>query len=153
MIEIESDGRCDADGGEEGVSASVVAGGDAPPILELGEHVLDPMALFVERLVIGQRDFSAFGGRNARLAASLAEGGPEPIAVIASVGDQGGGWRQGVKDQPRALVIAHLALAEQEDEGFAVRIANGVELRVQAAFRAPDTTGKSPFLRRLAAVR
>src|SRR3546814_2048974 len=30
---------------------------------------------------------------------------------------------------------------------------NGMELRVQAAFGASDTSGNSPFLRRLAAVR
>ena len=35
---------------------------DAVPVLELGEHVLDPVALFVECLVIGRRDFPAFGG-------------------------------------------------------------------------------------------
>jgi len=86
LIEIESDGRCDTDGREEGVGATVIASGDAPPILELGEHILDFVALLIEYLVIGQRDFPAFGGRYARLAASLAEGGPEPIAVIATVG-------------------------------------------------------------------
>ncbi|MCI0598296.1 MAG: hypothetical protein L0Y60_02045 [Beijerinckiaceae bacterium] len=80
MIEIEGDGFCVANGLEEGSIASAIAGGDSPPILELGEHVLDPMALLVEFLITGQRDFSASGGRNARLAASLAEGGPEPIA-------------------------------------------------------------------------
>jgi len=100
LIEIEGDGRCNADGREEGVSASVVTGGDAPPIFELGEHVLDPVARLVERPVIRQRDFSAFGGRNTGLAAPLAEGGPEPIAVIASVGDQGRGWRQGSAAPP-----------------------------------------------------
>ena len=128
MIEIEGDGCCDADGREEGVSASIVTGGDAPPILELGEHVLDPVALLVERLVIRQRDFSAFGGRNAGFAAPLAEGGPEPIAVIAAVGDQCRRWWQGVKDQPRTLMIAHLPLAEHEDEGLAVCVTDGVKL-------------------------
>ena len=52
MIEVEGDAGCDADGGEEGVGASVVAGGDAPPVLELGEHVLDLVALMVESPVV-----------------------------------------------------------------------------------------------------
>ena len=133
--------------------ASVVAGRDAPPILEPCKHVLDFVALLIERLVIGQRDFPAFGGRYARLAASLAQGGSEPIAVIAAIGKKRfGGW-QDIKDQPRTLMIAHLPFAEQQDEGLAVAIADSVELRVQAAFRAPNAAGNSPFFKRLAAVR
>jgi hypothetical protein len=91
LIEIEGDGRCDADRREEGVGAPVVAGGDAPPVLELGEHILDFVALLIERLIIGQRDFPAFGGRDAGLAASFGESFSKPIAVIAPVSDQGGG--------------------------------------------------------------
>jgi hypothetical protein len=77
----------------------------------------------------------------------------EPIAVVAAIGKKRFGRRQGVEDQSRALVIAHLALAEQQDERLAVAVADGVEFRVQAAFRAPDTPGNIPFFRRLAAVR
>src|SRR5437764_14706450 len=94
LIEIEGDRGCDADGREEGVGAAVVAGGDAAPVLEFGEHVLDFVALLIERLVIGQRDFPALGGRNARLGASFGESFSKPIAVIAPISDQGGGWRQ-----------------------------------------------------------
>jgi hypothetical protein len=64
------------------VGATIIASGDTSAILELAEHVLDPVALLGERVVIGQRDFAAFGGRNPGLAASLAEDGPEPIAVV-----------------------------------------------------------------------
>ena len=128
MIEIEGDGGGDADGREEGVGAPVVAGGDAPPILELGKHILDFVALLIERLVIGQPDFPAFSGRNAGLTASFDQGSSEPIAVIAAIGKKCFGWRQSVKDQPRALVVAHLPLAEQQDEGLAVAVADSVEL-------------------------
>jgi hypothetical protein len=133
--------------------ASVVAGRDAPPVLEPCEHILDFVALLIERLVIGQRDFPAFGGGYARLAASFGESIPEPIAIITTVGKKRFGGRQGIKDQPRPLVIAHLPFAEQQDEGLAVAIADSVELRVQAAFRAPNAAGNSPFFKRLAAVR
>ncbi len=50
-------------------------------------------------------------------------------------------------------MVAHLAFAKQQDDRFSGFVADGVELGVQAAFRAPDTTGNIPFLRRLAAVR
>ena len=52
MIEPEDDGCGDADGGHEGVGASVVAGCDASPVLELGEQVLDLVALSIEGLVV-----------------------------------------------------------------------------------------------------
>ena len=135
------------------MGASIIACGDAPPVLELGEHVLDFVALLRERLVIGQRDFPAFGRGNARLAASFCDSLPEPIAIITTVGKEYFGWLQDLKDQPRTLVIAHLPLAEHQDKGLALTIADGVELRVQAAFCAPNATGNSPFFKRLAAVR
>ena len=68
MIEIEDECGCDADRGEEGVGASIIAGRDAPPILEPRKHDLDFVALLIERLVIGQRDFPAFGRGNAGFA-------------------------------------------------------------------------------------
>jgi hypothetical protein len=45
LIEVEWDSRCDEDGREQGVCASVVARGDAAPVLEPAEHVLDFVAL------------------------------------------------------------------------------------------------------------
>ena len=128
MIEIEGERGCNTDGREEGVGAAVIAGGDSSPILEPCEHILDFMALLIERLIVGQLDFPAFGRGNAGLAASFGKSLPEPIAVIATVGKKRFGGRQGLKDQPRALVVAHLPLAEQQDEGLAVAVADSVEL-------------------------
>jgi len=50
-------------------------------------------------------------------------------------------------------MIARLALCEQQGQGAPLPVADGVELRVQPALGAADAAGKSPFLRRLAAVR
>jgi len=50
-------------------------------------------------------------------------------------------------------VIAHLAFGQHHDERLAGAVADDMELGVQSAFRAPDTTGKNPFFKRLAAVR
>lgn len=44
LIEREGDGCCDANGREESVRTSVVACGDAPPVFEPGEEVLDLFA-------------------------------------------------------------------------------------------------------------
>ena len=35
------------------MGAAVVAGGDAPPVLEAAEHVLNAVALAVERPIVG----------------------------------------------------------------------------------------------------
>jgi hypothetical protein len=76
------------------MGASVIAGSDAPPILEPCEHILDFVALLIERLVVGQRDFPAFVEGNAGLAASFGESIPEPIAIVAPVGKKRfGGWQ------------------------------------------------------------
>jgi hypothetical protein len=48
--EDEAGGECYC--GQEGVSASVVSGVDAAPVLEAGEHVLDTMALAIKRAVV-----------------------------------------------------------------------------------------------------
>lgn len=42
------------------MGASVVTGMDAPPVLKLCEHVFDPMALLIERLLVEDRDFPVF---------------------------------------------------------------------------------------------
>src|SRR5690606_31775472 len=69
------------------------------------------------------------------------------------VTEQGFRPGQGVKHESRALVIAHLPFAEQQDQWPAFAIAHGMEFRVQTASGASDTSGNSPFLSRLAAVR
>lgn len=45
----------------------------------------------------------------------------EPIAVITMVGKERFGWWQGIEDQPRPLVVAHLPFAQQQDEGLATQ--------------------------------
>ena len=63
MIDPE-DGSCgDAEGGHEGVGASVVSSVDAPPVLEPAEHILDLVALTVEGAVVRDQDLRlAFEG-------------------------------------------------------------------------------------------
>jgi hypothetical protein len=108
------------------VGTAIVAGREASPIFEPCEHILDFVALLIECLVIGQQDFPAFAGGNAWLAASFGESIPEPIST--TVGKKRFGRWQGIKDQACAFVVAHLSLAEQQDEGLAVAVADRVEL-------------------------
>ncbi len=49
MASVEEDGRGgEIDGGEEAAAGLVVAGGDPPELLELGEEVLDQMARLID---------------------------------------------------------------------------------------------------------
>jgi hypothetical protein len=78
------------------MGASVVARSDTSPILELGEHVLDFMALLVERLVIIDGLLAVFPARNTRNDITDGQRIAEPVAVIASVSDERRGiWQTG----------------------------------------------------------
>jgi hypothetical protein len=101
-------------------------------------NIFSILALLIERLVVRQRDFPAFGRRDAGLAAFLAQGSPEPIAVIAAIGKKRFGGRQDIKDQPCALVIAHLPFAEQQDEGLALAVADSVHMARAAKAARPS---------------
>jgi hypothetical protein len=62
LIEIEDDGSGDTDGGEEGVGATVITHGDAPPVLEPAEHIFNLVALLVELPVVFDLDLRFFLG-------------------------------------------------------------------------------------------
>lgn len=77
----------------------------------------------------------------------------EPGTVITTIGDEVFGRWQGIEHEARAFVVAHLAFRQEQDDRPAVTVADDVELGVQPALGAPDTTGNIPFFSRLAAVR
>ena len=123
------------------MGATVVTSGDAAPVLKLGEHVLDLVTLPVENFIVSDGFLAAPSWRNAGLDTPVNKRLAEPVAVVAPVGDERFGLRQGIEDQPRALVIAHLAFGEEHDERLSHAVADDMELGVQPAFRA-DTAGK-----------
>lgn len=108
--------------------ASVVACGDAAPVLEFGEQVLDLVAPTIKRCVVGVWDFAATARRDARLDAACFEFLAEPGAVLAAIGDQMRGWRQGAQQEARALVVAHLAFRQEKDDRPSVTVADSVKL-------------------------
>ena len=90
------------------MGASVVSCSDASPVLELGEEVLDLVALAIEYLVVGIRNFPASARRNAGFDALGYERLPESGAVVAAIGDKDVGWREGVQHETGAFVVTHL---------------------------------------------
>jgi hypothetical protein len=60
LIDPEYEGCRDADGGHEGVRASIVASVDTAPVLEPAEHVFDLVALAIEHGIVRDKNLSVF---------------------------------------------------------------------------------------------
>ena len=67
--------------------AAIVAGVDAAPVLELAEHILDPVALTVECAVVRDRDFAVSFGRDAGGDALCDQGVSKPVGIVAPVAE------------------------------------------------------------------
>src|SRR6185437_593205 len=135
------------------MGTAVIAHGDATPVFEFSEHVVDGVALLVEGLAVAQLSFAVLTRRDAGSDAVALQRCPEPVGVITAVGDQLLRFGQTVEQASCARVIARLSCRQVQVDGPAAAIADRMKLRVQAALRATDTAGNSPFLSRLAAVR
>ncbi len=70
---------------------------------------------------------------------------PEPVAGVAPIGNQRGARRRRLEEEPSAHMIVNLPLRQKQDDRLAGAIADSVERGVQAAFRAPETTGNIPI--------
>ena len=116
---------------------------DAAPVIKFSEHVFDLVALPIERGVVRDWHFAVLLRRDAGGNFAFCECGAKPVCVIASVAEQGFGLGQGVDHQCRPFVVAHLPFAQQHDQRSAFAVADRVELGVQAAFGASDTSGSA----------
>ena len=89
--------------------ASVVAAGDAAPVLEPSEYAFDEVPLLVEFGVIGNGSPAAGAAGDARCDAALGEGAADAIAVMALVADRGVGVGQDGQHGRGAAINADLA--------------------------------------------
>lgn len=128
MIDPEDDSGGDADGGDEGVGTSIVAGVYAPPVLEPSEHVFDLVPLAVEGLIVQDLYLAVGFGRNAGFDLALGQSLPEPVRVIPLVAEQDLGLGEGVDHERGPPIVAHLSFAEQHYEWPPLAVANGMEL-------------------------
>ena len=95
------------------MGASVIAGVDAPPILEFTEHIFDFMSLAIEGFVEGCGEQPALAWRDAGRNALGSQGGAILIAVIAFIADHRGGviWQRWICELCTDMV-AHLPFAQ-----------------------------------------
>ena len=100
----------------------------APPVLELSEHVLDLVAITVKRPVEGWRMFPVGSWRNAGGDAALDQCVSEPVRIVSPVSQQYFGPGKRIEHESGSLVVAHLAFAEQQDDGAPFSVAYGMEL-------------------------
>ena len=152
-MEPEGDCGSDADCREEGVGAAIVSGGNAAPVFEAAEHVLDVMALAIQRLVVWDLDLSVAPWGDAWGDPAFDQRRTEPIAVVSAITDQFLGRWQHRQDQHGTPVVVHLSFREQQHDWPAVTVANGMQLGIQSPFGAADAAWSTPFCRKLAAVR
>lgn len=105
-------------------------------------------------LVVSDRLVARSPARDAGLDALGLQGVSEPVGVVAAVAEQPLRFWHIVEQRCRVGVVADLASGHEEAQGAAVRVGNGMELGVHAAFGAPYQAAEIPlFTRRLDAVR
>ncbi len=141
-------------GGVEACVGFVVAGGDGPELLQLGEEVLDEVAPAVDEVApavhvaVEVDDGRAVGlGWDHRGGATTVKVRPEPVGVESFVAEQGA---EGDALDQRLHADAIVALAGQQDEAHQVAegVDEGDDLGCQTAARAADRlVAGSPPLR------
>ncbi len=133
--------------------AAVIAHADTAPILDTCEEIFDLVPLFIELGVVLDQVAAITFWRNAGLNPALFQAFSKPVGIIAAICDHALGLGETVEYQGCSYEITSIAFGQQQYQGATLAIANGMELGVQPAFCAANTSGKRPFFSRLAAVR
>src|SRR5919206_1829035 len=131
------------DGGGVAGVGFVVAGGDGPELLQLGEGVLDQVAPAVHVAVEVDGGLAVRLGRDHRGGTTIVEVRPEPVGVEGLVAEQSA---KGDALDQRLHADAVVPLAGQQDETHQVteRIDQSDDLGGQPAARAADGLILSP---------
>ena len=139
MSSIEPNSGCgEVDGGEEVAFGLVVSRGNGTKLLELGEEVLDQMACLVEVAIIVTDHLTVGSGGDDRGLASDGQRLDDPlIGIERLVTDQGVGLH-GREKMICPNEVMSLATSEEEADGVAQCIGQGVDLGAQPAPAAPD---------------
>src|SRR3954454_25361803 len=121
----------------------VIAGGDSPELLQLGEGVLDKMAPTGHLPVEADHGLAVGLGWDDRGGTTLIQLRPEPVDVERLVAEQSA---EGDTLDQRRHADAVVALAGQQDEAYEVAesVGQGNDLGRQATPRAADGLGLGP---------
>lgn len=114
------------------------AGCDPAGMLEPVEEALDEIALPIQDLAVAPRHVAASGGRNAGPDAALAQELAEPVGIVGLVGDEAAIGRKDIDQGGHGAEIVRLSWRQGQSDRQSTAIDHGVDLRGQAAARAPD---------------
>ena len=123
------------------MGASVIAGVDASPVFETGEHVLDPVTLLVEDRIVWVLDAVLGMWRDAGHDVSIGKRLPKGGGTVSSVGKQEAYVRQLIENRCSSLVVVGLALGKVKEQRTPLVIADHLQLGRQAAPTAANTPG------------
>src|SRR3954469_10817902 len=137
------------DGGGVAGICLVIAGGDGPELLQLGEGVLDEVAPAIHVAIEVDRGLADGLGRDHRDGPAGVKVCPQPVHVEGFVAEQG---VEGDARNQRPHADAVVALAGQQDEAHQVAegVDEGDDLGGQTAARAADRLVPGPPLAPLA---
>jgi hypothetical protein len=132
--------------GQEASGGLVIAGGDGPELLELGEEVLDQMPGLVEVFVKGARCLAGIPRWDDHRLAGLGQRREHALVGIERlVGNEGVRFQPGQKSIRSGQVVL-LTAREMEADRIAERIHQGVDLGGQPALAAADGLILANFL-------
>ena len=135
------------------MNTTVIAHGYPSPVLETAKHDLNLVPLFIQDLVILAWLFPFPFGWNAGGNTPAEQYLAKQVCIVSAIRQKLPCLRQTIQKQFCSLVITRLTLCKNKSKRLAISIAKGMKLCVQSSPCASDAAGKSPFLRRLAAVR
>lgn len=117
----------------------VVAGGNPAEVLETAESGLDAPAFLIAALVVAQRALAGAGAGDDGGDALLPQISPQPIGVVALIGDQAS-QAAGSLGQHRwgGAHVTGVARRQQQDTGAAQHVDEGVDLRRLTTPRRAD---------------
>lgn len=139
MSSIEPDScSCEVNGGAEVSGGFVISGSDGSELLELFEEVLDEVACLVEVTVEGTIDLAMGSAGNDDRLSGGEEGIDDPlIGIEPLVGDQRIGLHVG-QQMVGADQVVDLTASQEEADGVAEGIHQGMDLGAQSTARAAD---------------
>jgi hypothetical protein len=129
--------RRDGDRGGEVSRELVVAGVDAPPVLQPPDGAFDDVPLAVVALVKGMPSLPGGIVRDDRLGATLLQEGPQGIAVIGRVGQAESRRGQRAQQRLSRTGVPRLTGRQQECEDATRGIGDQMDLRAAPAARTP----------------
>ncbi len=134
------------DGGQEVAGELVEAGCDAAEVFQLAEEALDEVALTVERRVDGSLELAVAACRDVGLPSGLAHQIDDSLSIVAAVGDESAGRRKVGQKGWREGLVGGLARRDDEADGQALLVHDGVDLGGQSSTRTADGVIRAPFL-------